>query len=158
MVHPDTPLPIDPFTFVSTCIEDNQAATAAASSSDGVFAVPSLPDRFITLPANTTMNSSAPAALTPVAVSGQPKVPAPPPKTTFPDAHLPYLLEKITALQASSITFLIDSIHRDLSSQKVKKNAIEAKIREVGEKCKERRFWVIKPNVQVSYLNLRPRW
>jgi chromatin assembly factor 1 subunit A len=138
---------------VSTCIEDNQAVTVAASSNDGVFVVPSLPDR-LTLPINATTNSPAPTAQTFVSVSGPSKVPAPPPKTTFPDAHLPYLLEKITALQASSITFLVDSMHRDLSSQKVKKNAIEAKIREVGEKCKERRVWVIKSNVQVSRFNL----
>jgi hypothetical protein len=72
------------------------------------------------------------------------------PKTTFPDAHLSLLLEKITAIQASSITFLVDSIHRDLSAHRVKKNAIEAKIKEVGEKCKEKKVWVLKPNVQVS--------
>ena len=81
-------------------------------------------------------------------------MPTPVPKTTFPDVHLSFLLEKITAIQASSITFLVDTIHRDLNAHKVKKNAIEAKIKEVGEKCKEKKVWVLKPNVQVSCRNV----
>lgn len=34
---------------------------------------------------------------------------------------------------------------------KVKKNAIEAKVREVGEKCKEKKVWIVKPAVPVSF-------
>jgi len=67
------------------------------------------------------------------------------PKHAFPDTHLPYLLTKITTLQAASITFLVETIYQELRIHKVKKNAIEAKVREVGEKCKDRKVWVVKP-------------
>ena len=144
---PDTPFPINPFMFVSACLEDSRTATKAGSSSDGVFVVPSLPDR-LAAPINGAMNSSlAPTASTPSFASGSMKTPASTPKTTFPDVHLPFLLEKISALQTSSIAFLVDTIHRELSAHKVKKNAIEAKIKEVGEKCKEKKIWVIKPTI-----------
>ena len=65
------------------------------------------------------------------------------------------LLAKIAQLQASSITSLVESIYLDLREFKVKKVAIEAKVREVGEKCKDRKVWVVKPNFQllVSLLN-----
>jgi chromatin assembly factor 1 subunit A len=135
-------------------MENSRTATKASSSSDGVFAVPSLPDR-LNVPFNGTINLSvAPTASTTNSISGLTKMPAPAPKTAFPDAHLLFLLEKIAALQASSLTFLVDSIHRDLSAHKVKKNAIEAKIKEVSEKCKEKKVWVIKPKAQVSCRDL----
>ncbi len=65
------------------------------------------------------------------------------------------LLAKIAQLQASSITSLVESIYLDLREFKVKKVAIEAKVREVGEKCKDRKVWVVKPNFRplVSLLN-----
>jgi chromatin assembly factor 1 subunit A len=148
--HLDTPFPIDPFNFVSTCIEDSRTGTKAGLLSDGVFAVPSLPDR-LNVHNNGTINvSAAPTASVANSVSMSTKMPAPTPKTTFPDAHLSFLIEKITALQATSLTFLVDSIHRDLTAHKVKKNAIESKIKEVGEKCKEKKIWVIKSKAQVS--------
>jgi hypothetical protein len=74
---------------------------------------------------------------------------APAPKTTFPDTHLPALVSKIAALETSNITFLVESIYQELRPHKVKKNAIEAKIKEVGEKCKEKKVWIIKPSVTV---------
>lgn len=40
----------------------------------------------------------------------------------------------------------MDSIYQDLRSHKIKKNAIEAKVKEVGEKSKDgKKVWVLKP-------------
>lgn len=85
------------------------------------------------LPKGTTNTTTIPKRLT-VA-----------PKRAFPDTHLPFLLTKITTLQAASITFLVETIYQELRIHKVKKNAIEAKVREVGEKCKDRKVWIVKP-------------
>ena len=70
-------------------------------------------------------------------------VAAPAPKTTFPDIHVPLLLDKITTLATTNLTFIVESIHQDLRAYKVKKNAIEAKVREVAEKSREKKIWVI---------------
>jgi len=71
------------------------------------------------------------------------------PKTAFPEVHLSLLLDKITILQSASINFLVEAIHRELREHKVKKNTIEAKVREVSEKCKEKKVWVVKPGTLV---------
>ncbi|KAG6841668.1 hypothetical protein C0991_008306 [Blastosporella zonata] len=149
----DTPLFFDPFTFVSTCVEDGKRETKAASSNrpilldDGVFVVPSLPDRLVQV--NGSIPASAAATSSTATPSGPPKKAAVP-KQPFPDQHLPFVLQKIMSLQSSNITFLVEAIHRDLREHKVKKNMIEAKVREVGEKCKEKKFWIVKPGIQVS--------
>ncbi|RDB24271.1 hypothetical protein Hypma_008755 [Hypsizygus marmoreus] len=141
----DSPFPIDPFTFVSTCLEDSQDHPKPAISNDGVFAVPSLPDRLANVNSSTVAGSAISSSSSPPA----PKKPAPAPKTPFPDAFLPVLLEKIASLKTGSINFLVEAIHRDLRDHKVKKNTIEAKVKEVGEKCKEKKFWVVKPVFQI---------
>jgi chromatin assembly factor 1 subunit A len=88
------------------------------------------------------MSISSPNA-TPSPSNVAKKAPAPS-KSSFPDAHMQLLLTKITQLQASSINSLVESIYLDLREHKVKKVAIEAKVREVSEKCKDKRYWVIK--------------
>ncbi|PFH52405.1 hypothetical protein AMATHDRAFT_74199 [Amanita thiersii Skay4041] len=128
----DTPFPIDPFSFVSTCADapkpsqKTRAAELAGGASSSVVTVQATPT-----------SSTAPQKPTLV------------PKGTFPDTYLPFLLSKITSLQAGSITYLVEAIYQELRVHKVKKNAIEAKVREVGEKCKERKVWVIKQSLQV---------
>jgi len=72
------------------------------------------------------------------------------PKTVFPEAHLGTLLAKITDLATPSLTLLVESIYQDLRIHKVKKNAIEAKVREVGEKSKDKKAWVVKQAIQVG--------
>lgn len=72
------------------------------------------------------------------------------PKTVFPEAHLDALLAKITDLATPSLTFLVESIYQDLRIYKVKKNAIEAKVREMGEKSKDKKVWIVKQGVQVG--------
>ncbi|TFK64073.1 hypothetical protein BDN72DRAFT_286329 [Pluteus cervinus] len=131
----DTPYPINPFTFVSTCVEDSRASQKKpAQPSENVFAVPQLPNRVVSNPALASTSTST-------------KKPTLLPKTPFPDAHLQFLLSRITDLQSPTITFLVDAIYHELRAHKVKKNAIEAKVREVGERCKEKKFWVIKPEM-----------
>jgi hypothetical protein len=142
----DTPFPIDPFTFVSNIDEEKRAAVKDISPSDAVFAVPSLPHR-LSFPSQTIKSL-------PTSGGPPPSIPAPAPsiikrtvstpKTSFPDTHLAFLLTKISSLQAANITFLVEAIYQELRIHKVKKNAIEAKVREVGEKCKVTKIWVIK--------------
>ena len=85
-----------------------------------------------------------------LAHAAAPKRPPPPPKTSFPDEHLPLLLSKITLLETSSLAVIVETVHKELSGFKVKKNAIEAKVREIGEKAREgRKVWVVKPEIKV---------
>jgi len=92
-------------------------------------------------------SSSAVAAQTP---GNKQTATAPTPKTTFPDAHIPFLLDKITSLATPKLSFIVESVHQELRVHNVKKNAIEAKVREVAEKSKEKKIWVViggRPNL-----------
>ncbi|KAF8162912.1 hypothetical protein B0H34DRAFT_299811 [Crassisporium funariophilum] len=150
----DTPYPINPFTYVSTCVEDHRASKRAANpggANEDVFAVPALPPRLAVLRGTESSNPSS--LSTPVPGVNPPKKAAVSLKSSFPDMYLTLLFNKITQLQASSINALVESIYLELREHKVKKIAIEAKVREVGEKCKEKRVWVVKPalmHTQVS--------
>lgn len=149
----DTPFPIDPFTFVSTCVEDYKAslkvpATTTAPSTaapNGSVLVPTIPGQ---IPASSNPNA-APVHSPSMTVI---KKPAASLKNPFPDAHLPYLLGKISELQMASFVLLVETIYQELKVHKVKKVAIEAKIREVGEKCKEKKVWVVKPALSVQLM------
>lgn len=110
------------------------------------FAVPSLPGHLLSSGSNSTPTASPSSAPAPAAPSVKRINVASAPKTAFPDEHLPTLVAKITSLETGSITFLVDSIYQDLRSHKIKKNAIEAKVKEVGEKSKDgKKVWVLKP-------------
>ncbi|KAJ6546512.1 chromatin assembly factor 1 subunit A-domain-containing protein [Mycena vulgaris] len=135
----DTPLPIDPFTFVSQYGE-----TRRTSKKDG-FAVPTLPDRLIASTPVYQPDASSLPSVPPVA-----KRAVVAPKTVFPEVHLSHLLAKIATTQTASLPILIDTIYQDLRDHKVKKNSIEAKVREVAEKCKIKRVWVVKEDVKVA--------
>jgi len=128
----DTPYPIDPFTFVSGTVEESQQRNPEPK-----FAVPHLPNR---MSGNSVAESSAATAQ---ALANKRTAATSTPKTTFPDAHIPLLLEKITNLATANLTFIVESIHQELRVHKVKKNAIEAKVREVAEKSKEKKIWVV---------------
>jgi chromatin assembly factor 1 subunit A len=135
----DTPFPIDPFTFVADSVQECRLSTRDNPPSDVVFLMPSLPERLSVVKSNTTPAPGLPSS-----------APAPnrrTPKTSFPDAHLPLLLAKISSLATGSIAFLVESIYQDLSGQNVKKNAIEAKVKEVGERCRDKKIWVVKSGV-----------
>ena len=66
-------------------------------------------------------------------------------KAPFPDAHISVVVNKIDQLHASSLSALVEAIYLELREHKVTKVAIEAKIKEVGEKCREKKIWVVKP-------------
>ncbi|OAX34423.1 hypothetical protein K503DRAFT_803611 [Rhizopogon vinicolor AM-OR11-026] len=90
----DTPYPIDPFTFVSVAVEEGQQA-----NSQPKFAVPNR------LSGNSVAESSAAVAQTP---GNKRTATAPAPRTTFPDAHVPLLLDKITSLTTANLTFIVE--------------------------------------------------
>ncbi|KAF9476322.1 hypothetical protein BDN70DRAFT_882568 [Pholiota conissans] len=148
----DTPHSIDPFTFVSTCLEDYKSSLQAPKPaqptglinalSDSTFVIPALPPHLtVSKPSTSTFDAST-NSLNP------PKKAPTLSKASFPDIYMNLLLTKITQLQASSITSLVESIYLDLREYKVKKVAIEAKVREVGQKCKDKKVWIVKPSLQ----------
>lgn len=148
----DTPYPIDPFTFISAPQGKIQKILKETSSTvSPTFAIPFLPDRLVATSGTTptaAASTSSTATTAPSATTKRTSSTATP-KTSFPEAHLPILVSKINALATSNITFLVESIYQDLRTHKVKKNAIEAKVKEVGEKCKEKKVWIVKPGVAV---------
>ncbi|KAG2061654.1 hypothetical protein BDR06DRAFT_925552 [Suillus hirtellus] len=135
----DTQYPIDPFTFVAKTAEEIQQL-----NDESKFAVPSLPNRLSGN--NGAAESSAAATQAP---ANKRATLASTPKTTFPDAHVPLLISKITTLATANLTFIVESVHQELRAHKVKKNAIEAKIREVAKKSKEKKIWVISEGQQL---------
>ncbi len=153
----DTPFPIDPFKFVSQLVEQQAPASGSGQSNkqtvDG-FAIPALPSHLAKgspTPHHSLLTPSSSSSSNLTASSGpNAKRGAPAPKNPFPEAHLPHLLARIDALGTSSLQCIVETVHRELQGHKVKKNAIEAKVREVGEKCKEKKVWVVKPDVRVS--------
>ena len=148
MLCSDTPFPIDPFKFVSHPTEQQAGVPQGQSHTADGFVIPALPPH-LAHPAHASSSSAASTNHTlPPAVTPKRGVPAP--KTAFPDAHLPHLLSCIDTLATSSLQGIVEAVHRELQVHKVKKNAIEAKIREVSEKCKERKVWVVKPGIRVS--------
>ncbi|KAF9050649.1 hypothetical protein BDZ89DRAFT_1107913 [Hymenopellis radicata] len=135
----DTSLPIDPFNDV-VAPAPSRRAKAETRPNEAVFAVPPVPIKadISQMPASSSVASTTPISVT--------KRPAPVAKTVFPDTYLPTLIDKVASLQTGNLTFLVEAVHQDLRVHKVKKNAIEAKIKEVGEKCKQTKTWRLKPD------------
>ncbi|KZP20865.1 hypothetical protein FIBSPDRAFT_1044651 [Athelia psychrophila] len=136
----DTPYPINPFTFVSAG-EPQQTKITKDPTIATTFAVPSLPDRILTV-------GNIPSVL-PLAANGQIAQTkranaAVAPKTSFPEVHLPALINKINTLATGSIILLVEAIFQELREHKVKKNSIEAKVKEIAEKGKDKKIWVLK--------------
>jgi len=143
----DTTFPIDPFTFVSTCVEEYRASLKNPTITSVPYAtassVSNVPGQVTT---TTTNANDTPIPDTLVTAN---KKSAPVLKSSFPDVHLPYLFNKISELQMTSFVLLVETIYQDLRPRKVTKAAIEAKIREVGEKCREKKVWIVKPALRV---------
>jgi chromatin assembly factor 1 subunit A len=153
----DTPYGVDPFTFVSTAVEDHKAAKQAAAAPQDGFVVPALPDRIVNGggQANAVQSSGVPAS---DSANGEQKATKPrtsgaaalKPKSPFPDEHLTALFAKIDALATGSLILLVEAAYQDLKEHKVKKNAVEAKIREVAEKTGQPKVWAVRPEARVS--------
>ncbi|KAH9842954.1 chromatin assembly factor 1 subunit A-domain-containing protein [Rhodofomes roseus] len=145
----DTPYPIDPFTYVAAPVEIPTASTTIKERAD--FAVPALPSRVAGPNTQATSTPTSAAASSTTAGPGGPKKPVPAPKTAFPEAHLPVLLAKINTLATSNLAYIVESVYQDLREQRVKKNAIEAKVKEVGEKSKTQKIWIVRPEVKAAH-------
>ncbi|KAH9854026.1 hypothetical protein C2E23DRAFT_819256 [Lenzites betulinus] len=153
----DTPFPIDPFTFVSQPVEKASAEHHAQHTADG-FVIPALPPH-IAKSSSSIASSGSAAGPSPSSSSTSLAGPSTPstkrggltPKTAFPDAHIPHLLARIDALETSSLHCIVETVYRELQAHRVKKNAIEAKVREVGEKSKERKVWIVRPEVKAQH-------
>ncbi|KAI6036535.1 chromatin assembly factor 1 subunit A-domain-containing protein [Pisolithus microcarpus] len=124
----DTPYPIDPFTFVSVSAEERQNVKVNLN----------LPDKATSDPSLGTSSHGKRAGVTQAR------------KAQFPDTHLGTLLAKITTLATPSLNFLVESIYQDLRIHKVKKGAIEAKVREVSEKSKDK-VWVVREAIRARH-------
>ncbi|EIM90432.1 uncharacterized protein STEHIDRAFT_119429 [Stereum hirsutum FP-91666 SS1] len=155
----DTPYPINPFMFVSQPLEAHRphttpkassSSTLAPSTSAPQFAVPALPAHVIqTAHINPNPNLNSPVPSSSSAPNLTPKKPPAPPKHPFPDAHLSLLLSKIDSLATGSLPALVDSVYQELKVHKVKKNAIEVKVKEVAQKD-GRKVWIVRPEFAVS--------
>ncbi|KAI0818944.1 hypothetical protein BC629DRAFT_1579368 [Irpex lacteus] len=167
----DTPLPIDPFTFQASPVDDTPIYShtnkpSAYTTSTSSFVVPPLPSRLNlpTLPSSSSTSNTTHPSTSGSSTALQKKPAAPPPKTTFPDAQMPFLIAKIAELDTGNMAFIVESIYKDLSHQHqqnqsasgsgggvVKKNAIEARVREVCEKEGERgrKVWCVRGDVKV---------
>lgn len=133
---------------MSAAVEEAEAANSstATKTKDG-FVVPSLPPHL-------GSTSTTPSYTASTSTLAPPKRPIMAPKTIFPDIHLPVLFRRIDALATSNLAFIVETLHQELREHKVKKNSIEAKIREVAEKCKERKVWVVKPEAKSNLCSI----
>ncbi|TCD62295.1 hypothetical protein EIP91_007091 [Steccherinum ochraceum] len=147
----DTPFPIDPFKFVSAPasipLQERKivGGTISGLPPETQFAVPALPERLVATKA--AEGASSPGTTPPKRVATTSA-----PKTAFPDAHLPLLVSKIQSMQTGSITGIVENVFQELRAHKVKKNAIEAKVKEIGEKSKERKVWIVKAEFLPSHV------
>ena len=146
----DTPLAMDPFTFVSSSAFP-QIGISGATKKDPppqrAFVVPHLPDRLLAATSPAAVESSVDDTRE---AKRRAAHAVPSPKTTFPDAHVPLLLQKIAASNTNSFVVLLDSIFQDMKPLGIKKNALEVKLREVAEKDRAKKGWVVKADVWVG--------
>jgi len=124
-ISPDHPCPIDPFTYVSPL---EMAPQAAANRP---FLVPAIPERV-----HLALNEPQ------ISTPGVVKKPPLGPKHPFPETHIPTLVAKINELATGSIVLIVESLYQELKDHKVKKNSIEAKVKELA--VKKGRIWVVK--------------
>lgn len=127
----DNPCPIDPFTYLSP------PETTSQPTTNQTFLVPAIPE-------HVRSTSNEPQVNTP----GTVKKPPLGPKHPFPEAHIPILVAKINELATGSIVLIVETLYQELKDHKVKKNSIEAKVRELA--VKKGKVWVAK---QDTYLD-----
>ena len=108
------------------------------------FAIPALPDRLKSDDTPTSTIGTAQAKKHGSGTSSQPV-----PKTTIPDSLLP---EFITKVHGSTRTrsVLIDEVYHALKDRdaKIKKNAVDAKFKEIVVKEKGTKKWVVSEEVR----------
>ena len=57
-------------------------------------------------------------------------------------------------METGNIAGIVETVYQELRQHKVKKNAIEAKLKEIGEKSKEKKVWVVKSEYSVSFITI----
>ena len=126
-------------------------------SASSKFIVPALPEHIASITSIAQPMSPPVMTTAPLVVSGadtsiarRKPMPLPPPKTSFPDELLPGLIKKISQLETGNLMGIVESVFQEVKDMKVKKNAIEAKVKEVAEKCRFKRIWVVKEQFVVS--------
>jgi chromatin assembly factor 1 subunit A len=124
----DNPCPMDPFTYLSPLEKTPQPAT------NRTFLVPVFPE-------HVHSASNEPQANTPSVVKRPPLGP----KHPFPEAHIPILVARINELATGSIVLIVETLYQELKDHKVKKNSIEAKVRELA--VKKGKVWVAKQDI-----------
>ena len=141
----DTPCPIDPFTFISELQQRHKPISSSGQikTADG-FVIPALPDRLKLNDASTSANSTAPAKKRSSGTSSQLA-----PKTTIPDSLLPEFITKVHG-STSTRAVLIDEVYQALKDRGVKKNAVEAKFKEISVKEKGTKKWVVSEEARKS--------
>ena len=141
----DATYPLNPFTFITsdTKLSAPRAENKKASQQTREFLVP-------TAPASST-------AIVPVEKpqtdENRRKTAPGLPKATFPECFVPQLLDGIRKLKTGSFNVLVDSLFQDLKQTKVKKYAIESKVKEIAEKRVIRssgKIWVVKADVALE--------
>lgn len=142
----EAPFGLDPFKYVAP--PDDMPILQQKSNANAGFAVPALPTRLSNSSAGVSGNDSMNVDSIPTLNSNN-KRPLLLPKTPFPDAHMPFLIAKIKELDTGNLSFIVESVYKDLKNgtPTVKKNAIEAKVKEVGEK--DKKVWTVKADVKV---------
>ena len=104
---------------------------APQAATNRPFLVPAIPE-------HVRSASNEPQANT----LGVVKKPPPGPKHPFPESHVPTLVAKINELATGSIVLIVETLYQELKDHKVKKNSIEAKVKELA--VKKGRVWVAK--------------
>jgi chromatin assembly factor 1 subunit A len=142
----DSPYPLDPFSFVS--IPADTSASASGSKLQPQYVLPALPPHLLnsSTPVLDPASSNSTGSQPPQAKRSRMM-----PKNPFPDAHLPFLKDKVASMSTTSLISLVEALHLDLKTHGVKKNAIEAKIREICVKG-QRHVWSVKTDTEVSVL------
>lgn len=162
----DSPFGLDPFSFVSTCIEDSRASAvsshtttiphvppasdASAPRQTSEFAVPAVPPHILVSKAQATVNDPSSLPLT----TGKPKTAAGAskkmPAFTLPDSLFASFLRSING-STQSKPVLIDELYKKYkampNADSLKKGAVEGKLAEVA--FKEKKVWKIKPEAWV---------
>ncbi|KAH9171528.1 hypothetical protein EDB89DRAFT_2243493 [Lactarius sanguifluus] len=142
----DTPYPLDPFSFVSVPADGSSVAHTSGSKLQPQFVIPALPPHLLNSSTGVLDPTSSNSA-----TSHQPQAKRPRtiPKNPFPDVHLPFLKEKVASMGTTSLISLIEALYLDLKTHGVKKNAIEAKVREICVKG-QRQIWSVKADTELT--------
>jgi len=114
-----------------------------SKTADG-FAIPALPDRLTSNDGPTSANGTAPTKKRGAGTSSQQV-----PRTTIPDSLLPEFVAKVHG-STSTRAVLIDEIYQTLKDRGAKKNAVEAKFKEIAMKDKGTKRWVVSEEVRKS--------